>query len=44
MGYGMMENSGYMGWGGMFFGGFMMLFWIAVIVALIVLLIKWIKP
>jgi putative membrane protein len=29
------------GWGGMAFGGFMMLFWFAVFVGLIVLLVRW---
>jgi len=43
VGYGLMDGSGYMGWDGMFLGGFMMLFWTALIVGLIVFLVKWLK-
>ncbi len=46
MGFGMMDGSGFMsgwGWGGMAFGGIMMLLWFAVIIALIVFLFRWIS-
>ncbi len=46
MGYGMMDGWEYMsnwGWGGMAFGGIMMLLWLALIVALIVFLFRWIS-
>ena len=42
MNYDMMSGSGFMhGWGGMMFGGFMMIFWVALLVVLIVLLVRW---
>ena len=45
MSYGMMDGAGFMsgwgGWGGMAFGGFMMLFWFALLVGLIVLIVRW---
>ncbi len=44
MGFGMMDGSGYMsgsGWGGMAFGGIIMLFWFALIIAVIVFLFRW---
>jgi len=38
----MMDGWGYMGgWGGMFFGGLMMLFWFALLIGLIVLIVRW---
>ncbi len=38
----MMNGFGYMdGWGGWAFGGGMMIFWFALFVGLIVLLVKW---
>jgi putative membrane protein len=42
MGYGYMDGAGYMGGWGMAFGGFMMLFWIAAFIALVVFLVRWI--
>ncbi len=43
MDYEMMSGWGFMnGWGGMVFGGFMMIFWIALLVVLIVLIVRWI--
>jgi putative membrane protein len=42
MTYEFMEGWGNMGaWGGMAFGGLMMLFWFALLVGLIVLIVKW---
>jgi len=48
MAYGMMSGMGHMagwgawgGWAGMAFGGLMMLLWLALIVTLIVLLVRW---
>jgi putative membrane protein len=41
MGYGFMDGWGYMGWGGMAFGGLMMLLWVALVIALIVLIVRW---
>ena len=41
MSYGMMDGWGYMGWGDMAFGGLMMLFWFALLVGLIVLVVRW---
>ena len=38
MNYGMMDSWG---WGGMAFGGLMMLFWFALLVGLIVLIVRW---
>ncbi len=46
MGFGMMDGSGFMsgwGWGGMAFGGIMMLLWFALIIAVIVFLFRWIS-
>ncbi|NOX73264.1 MAG: SHOCT domain-containing protein [Alphaproteobacteria bacterium] len=43
MGYGYMDGAGFMGGWGMVFGGFMMLFWIAAFVALVVFLVRWIS-
>ena len=46
MGYGMMDGWEYMsswGWGGMAFGGIMMLLWLALVIALIVFLFRWIS-
>jgi putative membrane protein len=46
MGYEMMDGSGFMngwGWGGMIFGGVMMVFWFALIIALVVFLFRWIS-
>jgi len=45
MGSGMMDGMGYMGgwgWGGMAFGGLMMVLWFVLIVGLIVLVVRWI--
>jgi putative membrane protein len=42
MGYGYMDGAGFMGGWGMAFGGFMMLFWIAAFVALVVFLVRWV--
>ena len=43
MNYGMMSDAGYAGcWSGMAFGGVMMLFWFALLVGLIVLIVRWI--
>ena len=42
MGYEMTSEFGYMGGWGMIFAGLMMVFWIGVLVALIVFLLKWI--
>ena len=42
MNYGMMYGTGFMdGWGGMAFGGLMMVFWFVLLVGLIVLLVRW---
>ncbi len=42
MNYGMMDGMGFMGgWGGMAFGGLMMLFWFVLLVGLIVLIVRW---
>lgn len=42
MTYEMMSGAGYLwGWAGMAFGGLMMIFWIALFVGLIVLLVRW---
>jgi len=44
MGYGMMDGSNMMmGWGGMAFGGLMMILWFALIIAVIVVLVRWIS-
>jgi len=46
MGFEMMNGWGNMsgwGWGGMAFGGIMMLLWFALIVTLIVFLVRWIS-
>ena len=46
MGYDMMDGAGYMsgwGWGGMAFGGIMMVLWLALLVALVVFLFRWIS-
>jgi len=46
MGFNMIDGAGYMngwGWGGMAFGGIMMLLWFALIIALIVFLFRWIS-
>ncbi len=46
MGFGMMDGSGFMsgwGWGGMAFGGIMMILWFALIIALIVFLFRWLS-
>jgi len=46
MGFEMMDGTGFMngwGWGGMIFGGVMMIFWIALIIALIVFLVRWLS-
>ncbi len=46
MGFGIMDGSGFMsgwGWGGMAFGGIMMVLWVALIIALIVFLFRWIS-
>jgi len=46
MGYGMMDGWGYMsgwGWGGMVFGGVIMLLWLALVIGLIVFLFRWIS-
>lgn len=43
MNFGMMDGIGFMGgWGGMAFGGLMMIFWIALLVGIIVLIVRWI--
>ena len=39
MQYGMMGFMG--GWGGMAFGGLMMIFWLVLLVGLVVLVVKW---
>jgi len=40
--YGMMDGMGHMGgWGGMAFGGLMMLLWFALLIGLIVLIVRW---
>ncbi len=46
MGFENMDGFGFMsgwGWGGMAFGGIMMLLWFALIIALIVFLFRWIS-
>lgn len=41
--FGMMDGSGFMGgWVGMAFGGIMMILWFALIIALIILVVRWI--
>ena len=42
MGFEMMNGWGYMGgWGGMAFGGIIMFFWLALLVGLIVVVVRW---
>ncbi len=44
MNYGMMSGAGFMGsWGGMAFGGLMMFLWLALLVGLIVLVVRWLS-
>ncbi len=43
MGYGFVNGAGYMGGWGMAFGGFMMIIWIGLLVALVFLLVRWIS-
>jgi len=41
MGYEMMGSAGAIGGGHMFFGGLMMIIWLAVVIAVIVMLVRW---
>ena len=41
MNAGMMSGAGYMGWGGMAFGGLMIFLLLALLVGLIVLVVRW---
>ncbi len=41
MGYAMTDGFGNWGGWGMAFGGFMMIFWVVVLVALIVFIVRW---
>lgn len=42
MNYGMMSGAEHMGsWGGLVFGGLMMFVWLALLVGLIVLVVRW---
>jgi len=44
MNYEAMDAAGFMGgWGGMAFGGLLMVFWLALIIGLIVLLVRWLS-
>ena len=41
MSSGLMSGAGYMGWGGVAFSGLMMFLWLALLVGLIALIVRW---
>jgi len=43
MGYEMMNGASMAGGWGMFFGGFMMIIWFAIMVAVVVLVVRWLS-